>query len=288
MNETDKQLTTAQKKFVTYLKNQGRATATILAYGKDTGQLVEFLNKKQITQVGSVLSEHIEAFKEYLADNNYIAKSISRKLNSIKTFFRYLEEEKLVKDNPAAVVSHPKYEVKPPRILSKMEYRALRDAARDDARMAAVIEILLQTGIRISELGRLQLDNINDKEIKIKPYESHSERTVPLNQAAKNALARYLNIRSKTRNKNVFVTKTGRPLLVRNIRAAIDRYFKIAGVEKVTVNDLRHTFISHQLMAGASVVLVQRLVGHKRLSTTEKYLNLISDKVSQTVKLEEL
>ncbi|HUS60015.1 MAG TPA: tyrosine-type recombinase/integrase, partial [Nevskiaceae bacterium] len=233
MNETDKQLTTAQKKFVTYLKNQGRATATILAYGKDTGQLVEFLNKKQITQVGSVLSEHIEAFKEYLADNNYIAKSISRKLNSIKTFFRYLEEEKLVKDNPAAVVSHPKYEVKPPRILSKMEYRALRDAARDDARMAAVIEILLQTGIRISELGRLQLDNINDKEIKIKPYESHSERTVPLNQAAKNALARYLNIRSKTRNKNVFVTKTGRPLLVRNIRAAIDRYFKIAGVEKV-------------------------------------------------------
>jgi len=288
MNETDKQLTTAQKKFVTYLKNQGRATATILAYGKDTGQLVEFLNKKQITQVGSVLSEHIEAFKEYLADNNYIAKSISRKLNSIKTFFRYLEEEKLVKDNPAAVVSHPKYEVKPPRILSKMEYRALRDAARDDARMAAVIEILLQTGIRISELGRLQLDNINDKEIKIKPYESHSERTVPLNQAAKNALARYLNIRSKTRNKNVFVTKTGRPLLVRNIRAAIDRYFKIAGVEKVTVNDLRHTFISHQLMSGASVVLVQRLVGHKRLSTTEKYLNLISDKVSQTVKLEEL
>lgn len=288
MAEINKQLAIAQKKFVTYLKNQGRATATILAYGKDTEQLVEFLNKKQITQVGSVLSEHIEGFKEYLADNNYIAKSISRKLNSIKTFFRFLEEEKLVKDNPAAGVSHPKYEVKPPRILSKMEYRALRDAARDDKRMAAVIEILLQTGIRISELGRLQLDDVNDKEMKIKAYESHSERTVPLNQAAKNALGRYLNIRSKTKNKNVFVTKTGRPLLVRNIRAAIDRYFKIAGVEKVTVNDLRHTFISHQLLAGASVVLVQRLVGHKRLSTTEKYLELVADKVNQTVKLEEL
>lgn len=288
MAETNKQLTIAQKKFVIYLKNQGRATATILAYGKDTEQLVEFLNKKQITQVGPVLPEHIEGFKEYLADNNYIAKSISRKLNSIKTFFRFLEEEKLIKDNPAAGVPHPKYEVKPPRILSKMEYRALRDAARDDNRMAAVIEILLQTGIRISELGRLQLNDVNDKEIKIKAYESHSERTVPLNQAAKNALNRYLNIRTKTRNKNVFVTKTGRPLLVRNIRAAIDRYFKIAGVEKVTVNDLRHTFISHQLLAGASVVLVQRLVGHKRLSTTEKYLELIADKVKQTVKLEEL
>lgn len=288
MNETNKQLAIIQKKFVTYLKNQGKAHATILAYGKDTEQLVEFLGKKQITQVDSVLPEHIEAFKEYLDDNNYIAKSISRKLNSIKTFFRFLEEEKLVKTNPAAAIPHPKYEVKPPRILSKMEYRALRDAARDDTRMAATIEILLQTGIRISELGRLHLENVNDKEIKIKPYESHPERTVPLNQAAKKALDRYLNIRPKTRCKNVFVTKTGQPLLVRNIRTAIDRYFKIAGVEKVTVNDLRHTFISHQLMAGASVVLVQKLVGHKRLSTTEKYLDLIKDKVSQTVKLEEL
>ncbi len=288
MTKTNKELTTAQKSFINYLKKQGKASATILAYGKDTEQLVEFLQKKQITQVTSILSEHIEDFKEYLADNNYIAKSISRKLNSIKTFFRYLEKTKLVEKNPAASVSHPKYEIKPPRVLSKMEYRALRDAARDDARIAAIIELLLQTGIRISELARLELENIGGKEIKIIAYESHSERTVPFNQAAKKALERYLNIRPQAKVKSVFITKTGRPLLVRNIRAAIDRYFRLAGIDNVKVNDLRHTFIAHQLMSGASVVLLQKLAGHKRLSTTEKYLDLVKDKVEETVKLEEL
>lgn len=289
MNDADKQLlVTIQKKFLNYLKSQGKATATILAYGKDTEQLVEFLSKKQITQASSVLPEHIEDFKEYLADNNYIPKSISRKLNSIKTFFRFLEEEKLIKESPATFISHPKYKVKPPRILSKMEYRALRDAAREDIRMAAVIEILLQTGIRIGELSRLQLEDASDKELRIRAYESHPERTVPLNQAAKNALNRYLNNRPQTKSKNIFVTKTGRPLLIRNIRAAIDRYFKIAGIEKATVNDLRHAFIAHQLMAGVSVILIQKFVGHKRLSTTEKYLDLIKGQVEESTKLEVL
>lgn len=288
MNDTNTQLTTAQKNFVDYLKKQGKASATILAYGKDTDQLVEFLQKKQITQVTSILPEHIEEFKEYLADNNYIPKSVSRKLNSVKTFFRSLEEKNLINKNPAASISHPKYEIKPPRILSKIEYRALRDAARDDARIAAIIELLLQTGIRISELARLEMDDLKGKEIKIKAFESHSERAVPLNSAARKALERYLNLRPQAKVKSVFITKTGRPLLVRNIRAAVDRYFRIAGIKNVKVNDLRHTFIAHQLMAGASVVLLQKLAGHKRLSTTEKYLDLVKDKVEETVKLEEL
>ena len=75
---------------------------------------------------------------------------------------------------------------------------------------------------------------------------------------------------------------------MRNIRAAIDRYFRLAGIDNVKVNDLRHTFIAHQLMSGASVVFLQKLAGHKRLSTTEKYLDLVKDKVEETVKLEEL
>jgi len=288
VNVSNKQLTTTQKNFIGYLKKHGKASATILAYGKDIEQLVEFLQKKQITQVTSVLAEHIEEFKEYLADNKYLAKTISRKLNSTKTFFRYLEEAKLIEKDPAASISHPKYELKPPRILSKIEYRALRDTARGDARMAAIVELLLQTGLHISELARLKLEDFQDKEIKIRAYEFHPERTVPLNQKAKTSLERYLNIRPQTKSKSIFVTKTGRALLVRNIRAALDRYFRLAGIENVKVNDLRHTFIAHQLMAGASVVLLQKLVGHKRLSTTEKYLDLVKDKVKETTKLEEL
>jgi len=288
MDDTDKSLATAQKSFINHLKQKQKASATILAYGKDIAQLVEFLTKKQITQVTTVTSEQIEEFKQYLGENKYLTKSISRKLNSIKTFFRYLKTEGVIAENPAAFISHPKYELSPPRILSKMEYRALRDAARDDARVAAIIEILLQTGMRIGELSRLELGDISEKEINIKPFESHPARTVPLNQATKKALDRYLNLRPQTKSKSVFVTKTGRPLLIRNIRTIINRFFRTADVKGATINSLRHTFIAHQLMSGASVVLIQKLAGHKRLSTTEKYLDLVKDKIEETPKLETL
>ncbi len=281
-------LETAQKAFVDFLRDKERATATILAYGKDIEQLVSFLTKKKITQPTSVSHEHIEDFKKALAEDNYTAKSISRKLNSVKTFFRFLKTSGAIGDDPASLVAHPKYEIKPPRILSRMEYRALRDSARDDPRMSAIIELLLQTGMRIGELARLELEDIKEKEIRIRAFESHPARTIPLNKAAKNAVDRYLQVRTKSRTKNVFLTKTGRSLLIRNIRTAIDRYFRIAGIKNAKVNDLRHTFIAHQLMTGASVILVSKLAGHKRLSTTEKYLDLVKEKVEERVKLEEL
>ncbi len=284
----DKSLTTAHKNFIDYLKNSGKATSTILAYGADIGQFVDFLSKKQITQITSVSQEMIEEFKDYLDKQKYTKKSVSRKLNSLKTFFRYFKEKGLIDQDPAASVEHPKYEIQPPRVLTKMEYRALRDACRDDPRMAAIIEIFLQTGLRIGELARLELDDIGEREIRVRSYESHPERTVPLNQPAKRALDRYFEVRPKTKSRAVFVTKTGRPVLVRNIRASISRYFRIAGIKKATVNDLRHTFIVHQLTSGTSVTTVQRLVGHKRLSTTEKYLDLIGEKAEEKVKLEEL
>ena len=89
--------------------------------------------------------------------------------------------------------------------------------------------------------------------------------------------------------KFVGITKTGRPFQVRNIRSALDRYFRLADIQGATVNDLRHTFIAHQLKAGTPLTLVSKLAGHKRLSTTEKYLEFIKEKSeSDTTKLEEL
>jgi site-specific recombinase XerD len=284
----DKSLKTTHQNFIDYLKKSGKATSTILAYGADIEQFVDFLDKKKITQVTSVTQELVEEFKNYLNQKKYTKKSISRKLNSLKTFFRRLKEEGLITQDPAASVEHPKYEIQPPRVLSKMEYRALRDACRDDPRMAAIIELFLQTGLRIGELARLELEDISEKEVKVRAYESHSERTIPLNLPAKKALDRYFEVRPKTRSRAVFVTKTGRPMLVRNIRASFGRFFRIAGIKKATVNDLRHTFIVHQLSSGTSVTTVQRLVGHKRLSTTEKYLELVEKKGEEKVKLEEL
>ena len=274
--------------FLDNLKQRGRSTATILAYGKDVDQLFEFLAKTKITKPQALTQDHIEAFKKSLSSQKYTAKSISRKLNSIKTFCRYLLSQKIITENPAARVEHPKYDIKPPRILSKMEYRSLRDACHADARIYAIVELLLQTGIRIGELANLGLEDIDSDKIVVRAYESHPQRQVPLNQPAQQALTSYLKFRPKTKAKAVFVTKTGRPFLIRNIRTAIDRYFKLAEVKNARVNDLRHTFIAHQLEAGTPLTMVSHLVGHKRLSTTEKYLAFSKKPDTTPAKLEEL
>ncbi|MDP3998937.1 MAG: tyrosine-type recombinase/integrase [bacterium] len=278
----------AREKFINFLKANKRATATILAYGKDIEQLITFLTALGREELPKATKEDLEAFLKSLQKNSYTLKSISRKLNSLKTFYRFLKESNLISDDPSLTIAHPKYEVKPPRILSRMEYRALRDACRDDIRISAVVELLLQTGIRIGELANLQLEDIKNDELFVRAYESHAARNVPLNKAAKQALEKYLTVRPKTQSKTLFVTKTGRPLLIRNIRTAIDRYFRLSGVRDAKVNDLRHTFIAQHLMANTPLTIISKLVGHKRLSTTEKYLDIIKDRSAETVRLEEL
>ncbi|OGH27440.1 MAG: hypothetical protein A3C27_03975 [Candidatus Levybacteria bacterium RIFCSPHIGHO2_02_FULL_39_36] len=290
-----KKLQEAHKEFIEHLKGRKRASATILAYGKDIEQLIEFLQELQKAHVHEVTADDIKSFLAKMQNSGYTLKSISRKLNSTKTFFRYLKVQEYITDDPASLVDHPKFEAKPPRILTPIEYRALRDAARDDMRIAAIIEVLLQTGIRIGELSNLRTDDVffgeNGREghLYIRPLENRLERTVPLNKAAETALKRYLEVRTKTPNKTLFVTKTGKPLLVRNIRTAIDRYYKKAGITGAKVNDLRHTWVAHHLSSGASLVLISKVAGHKRLSTTERYLSLIQPpKGEEKVKLEQL
>lgn len=284
----------AHSKFVDHLRSQGRSSATVLAYGKDIEQLADFLealNKGQVHEVGT---KDLQAFMAKLVKEGYTPKSISRKTNSTKTFFRFLKINEIITDDPASLLEHPRFEMKPPRILSKMEYRALRDAAREDVRLSAIIELLLQTGIRIGELSKLKLvdakfgENGKVGELHVPAGESYPERTVPLNKACETSLKRYLEIRPQSKDETFFITKTGRPLLVRNIRTAIDRYFRLAGIKDAKVNDLRHTFVAHHLMSGTSLVLVSKLAGHKRLATTEKYLNLIQSSLDEPVKLDEL
>ncbi len=202
-----------------------------------------------------------------------------------------MNEKGLMTKNPSSVVTHPKIESKEPRVLSAIEYRALRDVCRKDQRLYTIVELMLQTGIRIGELARLSLEDIheekNNTHLFIKAYGSYGERIVPLNQTAMDAINDYLKIRQSTETKNVFVTKTGRPLLVRNIRTTINRAFRNAGVSDAKVNDLRNTFIAHNLSKGSDLVTISKIVGHKRISKTEKYLDLLK-KDEHATKLEEL
>ncbi|KKU44545.1 MAG: Integrase/recombinase [Microgenomates group bacterium GW2011_GWA2_46_7] len=201
----------AQKdQFIKYLQKNGRASATILAYAKDLDQLLVFLEGIGI---------------------------------------KFLISEGLIPTSPATSVSHPKYDIAPPRILSPLEYRALRDSVRDDVRMYGIVELLLQTGLRIGELAGLQLQDIalEKSYLKIRAFESHEARKVPLNATAKSAIEKYVKERPKTKNTTLFITKTGNPFLIRNIRTAV--------------------------------------VGHKRLSTTEKYLAFLNGAKSEPKKL---
>lgn len=281
----------AHKQFIDNLKTKSRASATILAYGKDIEQLVDYLVAQGKTNPSSAVTSDLQAFMQKLANEQYTPKSISRKTNSTKTFFKFLKTSNLITNDPATSLEHPKFENKPPRILTKLEYRALRDAARSDIRMLAVIEILLQTGIRIGELAKLRVEDVNleNLTLHVPPFEDTRERIIPLNKSAAEAVKNYLPIRPKTPNHALFVTKTGRPLLIRNIRTAIDRYFKLAGIKDAKLNDLRHTWVAFQLQAGLPMTMVSKLAGHKRLSTTEKYLQFIQNKNNESkVKLEEL
>jgi integrase/recombinase XerD len=261
-------------KFIKNLEEKKRSPSTILAYRSDLEQLVDFLIEKRKVVSDQVTSSDIEAFRDSLLAKKYTPKSVSRKLNAIKTFFRWLIEGKYATFDPSSSVSHPRIELSNPKFLSPLEYRALRDVVRADTRVAAIIELILQTGLRISEVSNLKLEDIKANQLKVAAYATQPERTIPLNKPAKDALDLYLSSRPKTNSPYIFISKNGKPLAIRNVRAAIDRYFQKAEISGYSVNDLRTTFVIENLKAGVDLVFLSKVAGHKRLSTTERYLEL--------------
>jgi len=287
----EENLRTHHAQFIDQLKKERKSHSTLLAYGKDVDQFIEYAEQKQQGLPSQVTETIVDAFAQDLREKRYTEKSIVRKLNSIKAYFSFLQDRAGLAHNPVSNVKKPKIENGAPRVLTKIEYRALRDACRSDRRISAIVEVLLQTGMRISELAALKLQDLDmqKKVVTIQDEETKATRTVPLNNAAINALEDYFTIRPKTREKTVFITKTCKPFLVRNIRAAIDRYFKIAGIQGAKVNDLRHTFIVEQLSAGTPLLYVSQIVGHKRITTTEKYLQIIGNNYdTSSIHIEEL
>ncbi|PIR42824.1 hypothetical protein CO058_01935 [candidate division WWE3 bacterium CG_4_9_14_0_2_um_filter_35_11] len=286
-------LSSAREKFVQSLISKGRASATVVAYAKDIEQLTDFAVRQNISSAHELSKSIIENFLRSLSDSSYTKKTISRKINAIKTFFKFLSDEKIIESDPARFIQHPKLEQNAPRILTRIEYRALRDTVKDDVRTRAIIEIFLQTGVRISELAAIKIDHIkigteNKGTLEIPGTKATPGRTIPLNAAVISAIQCFQKERSSSKLEHLFVTKTGNPLLVRNIRATIGRYLKQIQLDDVTVNDLRHTFVAEHLKRGASVLLVSKIAGHKRLTTTENYLKYIDRKESGIGELEEL
>ncbi len=278
------------EKFTAQLQSQGKSGFTIVAYKKDLEQFIGYLSSREINDIRDVKKPEIEGFIAKLITENYTKKSASRKLNSIRTFFRHLKNSNIIEQNPSLDVSHPKYIQTPPRIFSKLEYRAIRDVSKEDPRTYAIVEILLQTGVRIGELTNIYISDVKDSVLVVRGYGKSAGREVPLNPSVKKAVMDYMAVRGpqSTEEELLFVTRTGKGLLIRNVRQIIMRCFKEVGIENATINDFRNTFIAHQLMAGYSIDYIAKIVGHKRLSSTERFLSLVKDAPTKKDKIEEL
>jgi len=267
-------------RFVSNLGEKSRSPSTILAYRSDLEQLLEFLTKNSISMPDQIKSGNLDSFRDTLLSQKFTPKSVSRKLNAVKTFFRWMVENNYLETDLSKNVSHPKVEVSLPKFLTPIEYRALRDVVKSDSRISAMIELILQSGLRISEVANIKTRDLTDISLTIEGYATQPERTVPLNKPAKDALDKYLVDRPKVESEYVFISKTGKPLAVRNIRASVDRFIQKAELPKYSVNDLRTTFIVENIKNGVDLILISQVSGHKRLSTTERYLALAGVKES--------
>jgi len=286
-------LTKAQKNFVQDLYDRKKSGLTAAAYAKDLDQLISYLCDYGVTAVGEVTPEHLEKYLLHLYDVKKLSpKSVSRKINSIKSFYKYLTAQGHATHNIANGLKHPKLETKTPNIFGTTECLALRECARKDPKTLAMVELLLQTGIRISELSSMEIGHLDLGEpatVFIPKKESQKERVIPLNNKAKQALQNFLELDRQVPSPFLFATKSGKAILIRNIRSSLDRLFHRAGLRGAKVNDFRHTFTGHQLALGVSLQTVCRVAGHKTLTTTEKYLKYMAIKKPGTKeRLEEL
>ncbi len=268
--------------FTTHLKRSNKTKSTIIAYQKDITQLSESnINKSLIDFNETDVRNALSYFHNV---KNLSAKTVSRKLNSIRTFYKFLEGKRLIMSNPAINISHPKFRAKKQRFLSRMEFLALREVSRENPRLFAMIELMLQTGIRIGELSRIKIKDVHLDTSKpfiyLEKFDSSPERNVPLSSKIAHELKEYLKIDSvKNKADNpLFCTKSGKSIEIRNIRSSIDRAIIKAKIKNTCVNDLRNTFIVHQLNHGMSLTKVAEIVGHKNTVTTSRYLEILPKK----------
>ncbi|NTU70030.1 tyrosine-type recombinase/integrase [bacterium] len=264
----------AHKKFKEHLNKSGKSPHTIRSYEKHIDDLVNFLLEMKKEHAHLVTKDDLKKFIAK-AGKKKSAKSINAKTVALKSFFRFLEMNEYITENPAHALEYLKEKETKPRILSVVEYRALRDTAKNDIRYYAIIELMLQTGITIGEVTRIKLSDLhlkNDAKLDIRDRKEKLNRSIPLNSSAKKAIEEYLEVRPKAKSETLFITRTGKAIDPRNIRMTIDSCYKKAGIKDARVHDLRHTFCAHHLKKGTSIAAVAYMAGHKNLNTTRKYL----------------
>ncbi len=276
--------------FLRYLYLERRfARNTITSYGTDLVQFQRFLeNHLGTSQINWSLVDKrtIRYFLISLQEKNVSKRTVARKLATLKSFFRYLAKNEIIESNPVSSIKMPKLEKKLPEYLSVSETDKLLSLPDfktfEGLRDLAILELFYGTGIRLSELINLKVNQIDLKQQLIRVIgKGNKERIVPFGGSAKQILEKYLLIRPQFAENsvdNLFVLKSGKKMYPMAVQRIVQRYLKQASnVQQKSPHILRHSFATHLLNQGADIRVVKDLLGHENLTTTQIYTHLSID-----------
>lgn len=277
----------------------GKSYNTIKSYKKDLIQFVEYIEKNEgITDFDNIEIMTFRSFIAYLhsvgkdTDGEQIEKvektvskrSINRKISALRTFFKYLQEKKIIKNNKVVYINMPKYEKELPSVLTKDDINKIREVIDTKKiigiRDRLIIELLYSSGIRASELIDLSenMINIDEREIRV-IGKGNKERITFFSENTKKWLLKYVDEKKKNYknyDKNIIFTNSrGEKLTDRSLRRLIGEYAKKANLQKeVTPHVFRHTFATELLNNGVDIRYLQELLGHSSISTTQVYTHI--------------
>ena len=271
------------KDFVVYLREVKRTSAnTEVSYQRDLLQMASYLREKGITEVSKVTRTSLNSYILHLEKEGKATTTISRVLASMKAFFHYELSCGRIRRDPAELIKAPRVEKKLPTILTVEEVNCLLaqpgGEAPKEIRDKAMLELLYATGIRVSELIHLKLEDVNLNVGFITCRDGVKERTVPFGKVARQSLMDYMELSRKVLLKGsesewLFTNCSGKPMSRQGFWKIIKYYGEKAGIQAdITPHTLRHSFAAHLLKSGADVHAVQAMLGHSDMATTQAYM----------------
>ena len=274
-------------RYMNYLEAERNASHyTVRNYTTDLLHFFNFLRTKEISSLKEVDRHVVRDYLSHLMERGFVKASIARKLSAIRSFYRYLHREGIVPTNPLATISSPKLDKRLPSFLTIEEVERLLEAPDlskpQGQRDRAILELLYASGLRVSELAQLTLKQIDLDTNEIRVWGKGSkERVVLMGEPAAKAIKEYLRqgrpklLGDKKESNAFFLNKGGRRLSERDVQRRLEKYAKVAGIDKrVHPHLLRHTFATHLLDGGADLRVVQELLGHANLSSTQIYTHV--------------
>lgn len=264
---------------------KGLSRSTVKAYERDIRFLGSFIQPKGLL---FAQAEDLISFLESRKGKGLSSSTIYRNLISLKTFFRFLKQENFIKTDPALLIDSPKLSQLMPEIMTEQEIARLIEQTGDKGEIGlrdrAIFEMLYASGIRVSELCSLDVSDVDDQTVWVKG-KGGKERLVPIARRAIQALDNYLICRKEegaTKRVPLFVTKRGRRIGRTQIWASIKQCARRANIKKnIYPHTLRHSFATHLLDHGADLRVIQELLGHADISTTDRYTHLSQKRLYQ-------